>query len=113
VVLNYEKAVAILEASWDLPPGMGALELSGRGGNLRIADGKLELRKGREPAKDLAVAPLAAERGDPIAYLLDCLKRGRRLEGLVSLDYTVGVNEIMDAAKISIRTGQAVALPFK
>ena len=35
------------------------------------------------------------------------------IEGLVALDINVGVNEIIEAAKMSVKNGQAVKLPLK
>ena len=43
--------------------------------------------------------------------MVHCLKTNQSVEGLVSFDYTVAVNEIIDAAKLSIKTGKSVPLP--
>jgi hypothetical protein len=42
--------------------------------------------------------------------MVDCLRNKRPVEGLVSMKYTVGVNEILDAAILSIKTGKPVRL---
>lgn len=110
MVLGYPNAVAILEQSWDLPPNSGGLEIVSYEGSIRMEDGRLEVRKGRTPATPLAAQPLAPERSGPIAYMVHCLKTNRPVEGLVSLDYTVAVNEIIEAAKQSIKTGRPVRL---
>ena len=110
MVLGYPNAVAILEQSWDLPPNAGGMEIVSYEGAIRMEGNRLETWKGREAAVPLAVPPLPKERSGPIAYMVDCLKTGRPVEGLVSLDYTVAVNEIIDAAKESIKTGKAVRL---
>lgn len=110
MVLGYPNAVAILEQSWDLPPNSGGLEIVSYEGAIRMEDGKLEARKGRTPAAALPVQPLPPERSGPIAYMVHCVKNNRPVEGLVSLDYTVAVNEIIDAAKQSIKTGKPVRL---
>ncbi|MBI5084895.1 MAG: Gfo/Idh/MocA family oxidoreductase [Acidobacteria bacterium] len=111
MVLTYPKAVAILEQSWDLPPNSSGFEIVTYQGAIRMQDGKLESRSGREPAVPLAAPPLPLERSSPIAYMVHCLAANRPVEGLVSLDYTVAVNEIIDAAKRSIRSGKPVSLP--
>jgi len=111
MVLTYRNAVAILEQSWDLPPNSGGLEIVSYEGSIRMEDGKIEMRKGRAPAVALPVSPLPPERSDPIAYMVHCLRTNRPVEGLVSLDYTVAVNEIIEAAKRSIKEGKPVALP--
>lgn len=111
IVLGYRNAVAILEQSWDLPPNTNGLEIVSYEGLIRLQDGKLEVRKGRAPGAAIEAPPLAPERSGPIAYMVHCLRTNHPVEGLVSLDYTVAVNEIIDAAKASIRTGKAVSLP--
>jgi hypothetical protein len=45
--------------------------------------------------------------------MVDALKNKKPIEGLVALDINVGVNEIIDAAKMSVKTGQAIKLPIK
>jgi predicted dehydrogenase len=110
MVLGYSKGVAILEQSWDLPPNSGGFEIVSYEGGVRMEGGKLEFRKARAPAVALEVPPLPRERSSAIAYMVHCLKTGRPVEGLVSLEYTVAVNEITDAAKLSIKTGKAVPL---
>jgi predicted dehydrogenase len=110
MVLGYEKAVAILEQSWDLPPNVGSFEILGYDGAIRMEGARPELRKGRGAAVPLEVPPLPAERADAVSYMVHCLKSNKRVEGLVSLDYTVAVNEIIDAALASMKSGKAVAL---
>lgn len=110
MVLGYPNAVAILEQSWDLPPNSGGMEIVSYEGAIRMEGDRLEARKGRAPAVTLESQPLPPERSGPIAYLVHCLKSNRPVEGLVSLDYTVAVNEIIDAAKESIKSGKPVRL---
>ncbi len=45
--------------------------------------------------------------------MVDAMKNNKPIEGLVALDINVGVNEIIDAAKMSVKNGQAVKLPLK
>ncbi len=110
IVLTYKNAVAILEQSWDLPPGVNVFEIAGYKGYIRQAEGKPEMRIGRQPAAPLAMKPLPPERTSAVAYMVDCLKHKRPVEGLVSMKYTVGVNEIIDAALRSIKSGKPVRL---
>ncbi len=110
MILTYPKAVAILEQSWDMPPGMGAFDIVSYKGYIRQAGGKPEMRIGRQPATPLEMKPLDPQRSGPITYMVDCLRNNRPVEGLVSLKYTVGVNEILDAAVRSIQTGKPVRL---
>lgn len=111
MVLTYKNAVAILEQSWDLPPNSGGLELVSYEGAIRMEGNKLEIRKGRNAPTALPAPPLQPERSDAIEYMVHCLRTKQPVEGLVSLNYTVAVNEIIDAAKLSIKKGQPVPLP--
>jgi predicted dehydrogenase len=112
LLLHYKNAEGIFEGSWDLPRSFQDLEVFGRQGVLYMQNGKVELKKGRE-VKELPIEPLPAGRSKPIAYMVEVLKSGKSVEGLVAVDINVGVNEIIDAAKESIRTGKVVMLPAK
>jgi hypothetical protein len=57
--------------------------------------------------------PLPRERAEPIAYMVDVIRNKKEVEGLVALDINVDVVEIIEAAKTSVATGEAVALPLK
>jgi len=109
LVLSYPKGVALLEASWDLPRSFQDLEVFGRKGSVYMTSRQVELRVGRE-AREVPAAPLPPERSEPIAYMIHCIETKSEPEGMTSLDLNVGVMEIIDAAKESIRTGRAVAL---
>lgn len=110
IVLGYKDKVAILEQSWNLPPGVNVFEIVSYNGYIRMGEGPAEIRKGRDPAQRLEIPPLPPERSGAIAYMVHCLKTNQPVEGLVSLNYTVDVNEIIDAAKTSIKTGKPVVL---
>jgi len=110
LVLHYKNGVGIFEGSWDLPRGFQDLEVFGRDGSLYVVNGKVEFRKGKDAPQEVALDPLPPERAEPISYIVNCLKNKKPLEGLVSLDINVGVVEIMDAARTSIKTGTVVRL---
>ena len=110
MVLSYKNGVGIFEASWDLPRGFQELEVYGLAGSLNMREGKTELRVGGEPARDLPLEPLEAGRADPVAYMVGRMKAGLPLDGLVALPMNVGVVEILEAAKESVKTGRAVPL---
>jgi predicted dehydrogenase len=112
ILLHYKNGEGIFEGSWDLPRSFQDLEVFGRQGSLYMQNGKVELKKGRD-VKEVAIDPLPAERSKPIAYMVEVLRSGKPVEGLVAVDINVGVNEIIDAAKESIRTGKVVMLPAK
>jgi len=113
LVLHYPKGVAILEGSWDLPRSFQDLEVFGRDGSLYVTQNRVEFRKGRGSPEEIPLPALPPERAEPIAYMIDCLRSGRPVDGLVSLDLNVQVCEILEAAKLSLQSGRAVKLPLK
>jgi predicted dehydrogenase len=117
VLLEYSDATAVLLPSWDWPSGKGQVQIFGpKGSLLALGDGLLF-----EPAnsgstleypegKPVEARPLPPEMRNGIAYFLYCIRNNKPIEGPVSAELNVGVNEVIDAAKESIRTGRAVNL---
>jgi len=112
LVLTYKDAVGIFEGSWDLPRSFQDLEVFGRKGSLHMTSREVELRQGREK-KTIEATPLPADQSEPVAYMISCIRNKKAPEGLVALDINVGVSEIIEAAKQSVKTGKAVALPLR
>ncbi len=113
IILNYPDGVSILEGSWNLParPESG-FEIFGRTGSLNVMGGRAELRvNGTKDVANLTVQPLTAPRTSPLEYMAECIRAGMAPKGMVALDLNVAVNEVLDAAKESIRSGRAVKLP--
>ena len=117
VVLEYPDASAILLPSWDWPYGKGQAEFYGPKGSLLVmGDGLLYQPAGKNAGLSnpsgmpLPSPPLPAGMADGTAYFLDCIRNNKPIEGQVAAALNVGVNEIIDAALESIRTGQAVRL---
>jgi predicted dehydrogenase len=118
IVLEYPNGTAILEPSWDWPFSMERIQVFGPHGSLLALPDALLYRgtsmrasaqspDGRpEPLPSL---PLAES--NPIAYLVDCIQHNRPINGLLSARLNVEVNEILDAAKKSIRAAEAVPMP--
>jgi predicted dehydrogenase len=118
MVFKYKNGISVFEGSWDLPRSFQDLEIFGNTagpdgsltrGSVYMTQQKVELRNGRE-TRDLALAPLAAEKTDPISFMVDAIRNNKPLEGITALDINVGVVELIEAAKESIRTGRAVKL---
>jgi len=103
--------VGLFEGSWDLPRGFQDLEIFGRKGSVYMKNGSVELRTGRD-SQSLTLDPLPPERAEPIAYMVNSLRAAKPIEGLTALDINVGVVEIIEAAKMSVKTGNSVALPL-
>ena len=109
LVLSYKNGVGLFEGSWDLPRSYQDLEIFGRSGSLYMTREKVEMRRGKETL-ELTPTSLPADREEPITYLIGRLRTGQPVDGLVALDINLGVNEIIDAAKESVKTGRAVKL---
>jgi predicted dehydrogenase len=112
MLLSYRTSVGIFEGSWDLPRGFQDLEIFGLKGSLYMKNGSVELRNARGTGP-VELQSLPAERAEPIAYMVNSIQTGKPIEGLTALDINVGVVEIIEAAKISVKTGNAVPLPLK
>jgi predicted dehydrogenase len=117
VLLEYADATAILLPSWDWPYSKGQAEFFGpKGSFLVMGDGLLfqpahQGTKAQAPdGTPVPTPPLPPAKRNGVAYFLDCLRNHKPLEGPVTAELNVGVNEIIDAAKESIRTGRAVEL---
>jgi predicted dehydrogenase len=117
MVLDYPDGTAILEASWDWPYDMDRVEVFGpkgtllaTGNELRFRDAKADSRKVGLDGTALAVNPLAQESSNPISYFVDCIRKNKPIDDPVSARLNVQVVEILDAARESLRTGQAQEL---
>jgi predicted dehydrogenase len=120
IVLNWKNGEAILEASWAQPPRSpgGGNEIYGLAGSI-VGN---QIRKagapggggGRgTPGEPLKADPLPPERSAPLDYMANRIRTRQPLDGMSSLDLNVAVVEVLEAAKMSIRTGQAVKLPLR
>ena len=121
IILNYKDGLAILEASWDFPPAQRlGNEIYGTKGSIvgnsirrPGAPASGGAGRGAQQGEPLAVTPLPPERAEPIAYLVDRIRNKQPLDGPSSLDLQVSVQEVLEAAKMSIQTGRVVPLPLK
>ncbi len=111
LLLSWRESAGLFEGSWDLPRGFQDLEIFGLKGSVYMKNGSAELRAGGD-SRPLTLDPLPPERAEPIAYLVNSLRAGKPLEGLTALDINVGVVEIIEAAKMSVKSGNAVTLPL-
>jgi predicted dehydrogenase len=117
IVLEYSDATAILMASWDWPYGKGQVEIFGPEGSFLVMGDGLLFQPAHSDAeakspqgKPVETRPLPPEKRNGVAYFLYCIRNDKPIEGPVAAQLNVAVNEIIDAAKESIRTGRAVEL---
>src|SRR5438270_4445936 len=120
IVLEYPDATAIIQASWDWPYDKGQVGVYGPKGSLLATQDKLFYRPGAVPGDKLMpfgkpadLQPVPHETSNPIAYFLDRIRNNKPIEDPVSAKLNVGVVEVLDAAKESIRTGHPVQLPTR
>lgn len=114
IVLAYPGAQAIIQGSWNWPVGRKDMELYAQNGYVIAVDALNLRRRLRGEAQEQAdVLEPAPERiRDPFAYLA-AVVRGDEIVtpgNLWSLENNLAVVQILDAARESARTGQAVTL---
>jgi len=117
ILLEYSKATGLLEPSWDWPYTMERTEVFGLRGSLLGLPQGLLYRAFNSPESlahpDGQAVPLPSlplQRSNPIAYYVDHIQHHTPVTGLLSGKLNVEVNEILDAAKESFRTGRVVSL---
>lgn len=113
MVLHYKNGVGMFEGSWDLPRSFQDLEVFGLDGSLYMRNGSAELRKGRGEPQAVKLDPLPPAAAEPIAFMVDAIRNRKPVEGMTGLELNVAVVEIIEAARQSVKTGRAVALPLK
>jgi predicted dehydrogenase len=120
IVLEYADGTAVLEPSWDWPFTMERIQVFGPHGSLMALPDALLFRgynmkvSAQSPdGQPETLSPLLPAGSNPIAYLVESIQQNRPITGLLSARLNVEVNEILDAARESIRTGKPVAMPKK
>jgi predicted dehydrogenase len=113
MILHYKNGVGIFEGSWDLPRSFQDLEIFGLKGSLYMTRDGVELRQGRGAPAKLDPPPLPREQSEPIAFMVNAIESNKPIDGLTALDINVGVVEIIEAARQSIKTGRAISLPLR
>ena len=111
IVLTYPRTQAIIQASWNWPYGRKDMEIYGQSGALRLPDrSSLFLKKSDGHEERVPAPALPAPFTDPLSYFAAVVRGKIQPWGLGSLEINLVVNEILDAAKESARTGKRVDL---
>ncbi|HEY6290242.1 MAG TPA: Gfo/Idh/MocA family oxidoreductase [Terriglobia bacterium] len=121
IVLEYPDAVGVIEASWDWPRDKGQVEVYGPKGSLLATETELFFQPPAGTKADpkmpegepLQLQPVLQDTSNPVTYFVDCIRNDKPIENPVSGAMNVGVVEILDAARESIRTGRAVEMTSK
>jgi predicted dehydrogenase len=117
ILLEYPNATALIEPSWDWPYTMERTKVFGlRGSLLELPTGLLyegfdaQSTVTHPDGHPVSLPSLSLENSNPIAYYIAHIRTHKPIGGLLSGRLNVEVNEILDAAKESIRTGRAASL---
>ncbi|MEP6539483.1 MAG: Gfo/Idh/MocA family oxidoreductase [Bryobacteraceae bacterium] len=112
VILEYPRAQAIIQASWNWPFDRKDMEIYGQTGTVMTVRGDgLRVRVAGQQAEETRVAkPLEAPHDDPLSYLTAVVRGTAKADGLSGLPINMVVTEILDAARQSAATGKTVRL---
>ena len=114
VVLDYAGgATAVIHAGWWAEPdgpGEGFTRVAGTKGELVRDMGAVTFTPAKGKAEAVAVPAIPANQRGGIARFLECIRTGRAVAAPHSAGMNVVINEIVDAAYASMRTGRAVGL---
>jgi predicted dehydrogenase len=110
MILGYKNGVGVFEGSWDLPKSYQDLEVFGLNGSVYMQNGKVTEKKPKSDLKDIPIEPLAPAEAEPISYMVSRMRDKKPIEGMTALDINVQVVQIIEAAKKSVASGQAVKL---
>jgi predicted dehydrogenase len=111
ILVQYEKAQGIIQASWNWPFGRKDFEVYGEHG-LAIATGgnNLRVRLPNEPEKTSTPDPMPDDQRNSLSYLSSVARGTQKASGLSSLENNMIVTEILESARESARTGKTIVL---
>ena len=114
ILLEYPKALGIIEASWNWPFSRKDFEVYGEDG-LAIATGGAGLRVAlpKEPEHAVTPDPRAPDERDSISHLIAVVRGSRKPNALSSLENNVVATEILVAARESALKRSRITLAPK
>jgi predicted dehydrogenase len=113
IVLQYPRAQAVIQGSWNWPFARKDMEVYGATGYaVTVGPDKLRVRHANDHDESLITPPsLPASESNSLSYLVAVMRGQIRDEGdLSALDTNVKVMQILDAARESARSGKSVTL---
>lgn len=112
VLVEYPKAIGLIEGSWNWPYSRKDLEVYTEKGYAHAIGGNaVKMRRpGAKAEESLTPAELPAAERDPVSYLAAIVRGEIRPGGLSSLENNLIATEILVAARESARTGRTVKL---
>jgi len=112
IILEYPKAQAILQASWNWPFDRKDMEVYGETGyaiTVKRDDVRVRLQ-GEKEDQLVNAKPIPAPEDDSINYLRAVVLDNLKPSGLSALDTNVVVTEILDSARQSAASGKTIHL---
>ena len=111
IILEYPKAQAILQASWNWPVDRKDMEIYGRTGQvLTMGQKSVRMRLEGKPEETRQAEPLTAPQDDSLRYFAAVVSGQIKPSGLSSLKNNLIVTEILTAARQSAATGRTVRI---
>jgi predicted dehydrogenase len=111
VLVEYPKAIGIIQGSWNWPTGRKDFEVYAQKGYANAIGGNtLRVRMPGEREQTQTPPELAPDERDFIAYLTAVVRGRLKPSGLSSLENNMIVTEILEAARESAKTGKRVVL---
>lgn len=112
IILKYDKAQVIIQASWNWPFGRKDMEVYGQNGYVFCKDNShLTLREGeKKETLSLTAAALPASRNDPFVYFKNVIRGDIKMipSDLSAPENNETVMKILEAAKLSIKSGKTI-----
>ncbi len=116
VALEYPDANAVLECTWaEAVPHVPPHDLVVHGTEGVLIAGRNSVRlhtKEDRKGKELEAPALEAPRRNGPEYFVHCIRSGEPVEGICSPENAYDTQQIMEAARLSVLTGQRIALPL-
>ncbi|HTQ51975.1 MAG TPA: Gfo/Idh/MocA family oxidoreductase [Candidatus Acidoferrales bacterium] len=114
IVVTYPKAQGIIQASWNWPYNRKDMEIYGTHGYVLVPQSNiLRVMKNNAAETQSTVAPLTGTQADYLSYLVAVVRKEIQPSGLSSLGMNLTVMEILDAARVSAKTGKRIYLPAR
>ena len=116
IILNYHRAAALVEGSWNWPFSVKQMDVYGKSGYAKTLDAdKIEVRRGGGGTGEITKSGDVPAPFDDSLHYLAAVIRGEVAEenSVSSLKTNVTVSEILDAARQSAQSSKTVPLPLE
>jgi predicted dehydrogenase len=115
VALEYPDANAVIETTWtESVPGWPPHDiiLYGTEGHMVVGRKITIAKPGGKGGSEVEPPALQSPRSNGPEYFIHCIRTGEPVEGMCSPENSLDAQQIMEAARLSVLTGQKVSLPL-